>query len=181
MSKVSAKRTNFISIQHGHGISCDGYHQAQVRTGYEQVIGSRTNDLFHAMAKQDGKVIELNKEGVIVEYSDGTRVGIELGRRYGKAAGLIVPHEIVTSLKADSSFKRGDTLVYNTGFFEPDVLNPKQVIWKSSVSAKTVLMESTYTFEDSSALSRRLAGKLITKTTTMRAIVVNFDQQPHYH
>jgi hypothetical protein len=133
------------------------------------------------MAKQDGKVIELNKEGVIVEYSDGTRVGIELGRRYGKAAGLIVPHEIVTSLKADSSFKRGDTLVYNTGFFEPDVLNPKQVIWKSSVSAKTVLMESTYTFEDSSALSRRLAGKLITKTTTMRAIVVNFDQQPHYH
>lgn len=174
-----AKRTNFISIQHGHGIACDGYHQAQVRTGYEQVLGSRTNDLFHAMAKQDGKVISLSKEGIIVEYDDGTRVGIELGRRYGKAAGLIIPHEVVTGLKADSTFKRGDTLAYNTGFFEPDVLNPKQVIWKSSVSAKTVLMESTYTFEDSSALSRRLAGHLTTKTTTMRAIVVNFDQQIH--
>jgi hypothetical protein len=78
-----------------------------------------------------------------------------------------------------ATFNRGDTIAYNTGFFERDVLNPKQVIWKSSVNAKTVLMESTYTLEDSSALSRRLAGRLKTKTTTMRAIIVNFNQKIH--
>jgi hypothetical protein len=168
-----------VSIQHGHGISCDGYHQPQVRTGYEQALGARTNDLFHVMAKQDGKVIKLNEDGIVVEYTDGSRIGVELGRRYGKAAGLVIPHEIVTHLKNDAEFKRGDTIAYNTGFFEPDVLNPKQIIWKSSVNAKTVLMESTYTFEDSSAVSRRLASKLTTKTTTMRAVIVNFNQQIH--
>jgi hypothetical protein len=176
---IKPKRTNFISIQHGHGISCEGYHQAQVRTGYEQVLGARTSDLFHVMAKQDGKVIKLNDDGIVVEYADGSRVGVELGRRYGKAAGLVIPHEIVTHLTNGLAFSRGDTIAYNTGFFERDVLNPKQVIWKSSVNAKTVLMESTYTFEDSSAVSRRLASKLTTKTTTMRAVVVNFNQQIH--
>lgn len=175
-----SKRVNFISIQHGHGISCEGYHQAQVRTGYEQVLGARTGDLFHAAAKEAGKVIQLNKNGIIVEYENSKeRVGVELGRRYGKAAGLVIPHEIVTPLKQGSTFSKGDTLAYNTGFFEPDVLNPKQVIWKSSVTAKTVLMESTDTLEDSSSISRRLAGHMTTKTTTMRTIVVNFDQQIH--
>lgn len=176
---IKPKRTNFVSIQHGHGIACNGYHQAQVRTGYEQTLGARTGDLFHVMARQDGRVIKLDKDGIVVEYEDGTRTGVELGRRYGKAAGLIVPHEVVTHLTAESKFSKGDTIAYNTGFFEPDILNPKQVIWKSSVSAKTVLMESTYTLEDSSAISRRMAGRLTTKTTTMRAIVVNFNQQIH--
>lgn len=173
------KRTNFISIQHGHGISCVGYHQAQVRTGYEQVLGARTGDLFHVAAKTRGTVLSVNKQGIVVEYEGGERVGVELGRRYGKAAGLVIPHEIVTHLKQGQAFEEGDTIAYNTGFFERDVLNPKQVIWKSSVNAKTVLMESTDTLEDSSSLSRRLAGKLTTKTTTMRTIVVNFDQQIH--
>lgn len=178
--KDDAKRVNFISIQHGHGISCAGYHQAQVRTGYEQAIGARTGDLFHVMAKHDGKVVQVSKEGIVVEYTEtGERIGVELGRRYGKAAGLIIPHEIVTHLKANDTFAKGETIAYNTGFFERDVLNPRQVIWKSSVNAKTVLMESTDTLEDSSALSRRLAEKLTTKTTTMRTIVVNFDQQIH--
>lgn len=173
------KRTNFISIQHGHGIACGGYHQAQVRTGYEQMLGARTSDLFHVAAKQNGKVVSVNKSGIVVEYEDKTRVGVQLGRRYGKAAGLVIPHEIVTWLKAGQVFQKGDTIAYNTGFFERDVLNPKQVIWKSSVNAKTVLMESTDTLEDSSSVSRRLAEHLTTKTTTMRTIVVNFNQQIH--
>lgn len=179
MLNITPKRTNFISIQHGHGIACYGYHQQQVRTGYEQVLGARTSDMFCATAQQDGKVISVSKEGLIVEYADGERVGIELGRRYGKAAGLMVPHEIVAKVTAGQEFKFGDTLAYNTGFFEPDILNPNQVIWKSSTNVKTVLIESTDTLEDSSAISSEVAGQLTTRTTEVRTIIVGFDQQVH--
>jgi hypothetical protein len=177
--KIMPKRVNFISIQHSHGVSCEGYRQSPVRTGYEQVIGERTGDLYCVTAKKPGKVISVNDYGIVVEYEDGERIGVELGRRYGAAAGLTIPHQVVTTLKAGAEFKPGDAIAYNSGYFEPDVLNPKQVIWKSSLLVNTVLMESASTLEDSSEISREVSDKLKTKITKVRTIVVNFGQQVH--
>lgn len=178
-NKDDPKRVNFISIQNGHGVACVGYHQPQIRTGYEKVIGHRTSDLYCSTAKKPGKVVNKSDTGLIVEFSDGERLGIELGRRYGAAAGLTIPHEIMSPLKVDDEFAVGDVLAYNTGFFEPDFLNPRQVIFKMSMSVKTVLMESSGTLEDSSEISSRLARKLTTRSTKVRNIVVPFNANVH--
>lgn len=173
------KRTNFISIQHSHGVACEGYHQTAVRTGYEQIVGSRNSDLFCFIAKKPGKVISLNDSGVVVEYNNGEKIGVELGRRYGSAAGLTIPHDVVPNVVLGQEFSDGDCIAYNKGFFEPDVLNPKQVIWKSSMLVKTVLLESTDTLEDSSAISSRISRQLRTQITSIRTIVVSFEQEIH--
>jgi hypothetical protein len=173
------KRVNFIAIQHSHGVACEGYHQPQVRTGYEQVIPQRTGDLFSVTAKQAGKVISRTGEGIIFEYADGTRQGVELGRRYGNAAGLVIPHSIVSGLQEGDKFKSGDAIAFNAGFFEHDVLNPGHIIWKSSMSVTTALMESADTLEDSSAISQRLSQRLSTAITKVRTVVVNFSQVLH--
>lgn len=65
---------------------------------------------------------------------------------------------------------------YNEGFFEKDVLNPKNVVWKAGTLVKTALMESMLTIEDSSAISEAVAEQLTTKLTKIRTIVVSFDQ-----
>lgn len=174
-----AKRVNFVGIQHSHGIACAGYTQASVRTGYEQVLAHRTSDLYAYTAKKDGKVISVSDTGMVIEYADGTRKGIELGRRYGNAAGLTVAHEVVADVQEGQTFKAGDLLCHNTGFFERDTLNPNQVVWKAGTIVKTVLLESTDTLEDSSAISKRVSGLLTTKTTKVRKIVVSFDQAVH--
>lgn len=173
------KRANFASIQQAHGIACDGYHQAQVRTGYEQVIPYRVGPTYCVMAKKNGQVTSLTATGIIVTYADGEVLGVEIGRKYGNAAGLTVPHEIVTTLKLGDSFNAGDPIAYNSGFFEPDFFNPKQIVWKCSTNSKTALLESTDTLEDSCAISVRLSNKLRTRITKLRTIVVNFDQQVH--
>ena len=173
------KRANFTSIQHAHGIACTGYHQAQVRTGYEQVIPYRVGATYAAMAKHNGSVLSMTATGIIVTYDNGETEGFEIGRKYGNAAGLTVPHDIVTPLKPGDTFVTGDPVIYNTGFFEPDFFNPKHIVWKSSTSSKTALLESTDTLEDSCALSTRLSQKLKTQITKLRTIVVNFDQQVH--
>lgn len=170
------KRTNFTGIQHSHGVACKGYTQAPVRTGYEQVIAHRTSDLFAMTAKLSGKVISVTEHGILVEYEDGERKGYELGRRFGNASGLIIPHSVVTHLKAGQAFKAGDLICHNDGFFEKDILNPNNVIWKAGIMVKTALLESTATLEDSSAISKRVSELLVTKTTKMNTIVVNFDQ-----
>jgi hypothetical protein len=170
------KRVNFIAIQHAHGVACTGYRQMAVRTGYEQVVAHRTSDLFALTAKQDGKVLSADEQGMVVEYADGSKKGIELGRRFGAAAGLTIPHTVKTEMKAGDKFKAGDLICYNEGFFEKDLLNPNGVVWKAGVTVKTVLMESTQTLEDSSAISQRIADQLTTKMTKVKDVLVRFDQ-----
>ena len=170
------KRANFIGIQHSHGVSCVGYHQMPVRTGYEQVIAQRTSDMYAAAAPQDGVVQSVSDLGVIVKFADGSTQGYEIGRRFGNAAGLVIPHEIVANVKVGQAFKKGQILIYNTGFFEPDMLNPENVVWKAGMLVKTVLMEVPETLEDSSAISTRMSDRLKTKISKFSDIVVTFDQ-----
>jgi hypothetical protein len=173
------KRVNFIAIQQRHGVSCSGYGQLPVRTGYEQVLAHRTSDLFALTAKKAGKVTSISPSGIIVQYADGETKGYELGRRFGNAAGLTIPHNVVSSMKEGQAFKEGDLICHNDGFFEKDILNPNNVVWKGGIMVKTVLLESTVTLEDSSAISKRAAGLLTTMTTKVKKIVVNFDQSLH--
>jgi hypothetical protein len=65
------KRVNFSSIQHSHGLACNGYRQSSVRTGYEQVLAQRTSDLFAYAARFNGKVISKKDKGIVIEYENG--------------------------------------------------------------------------------------------------------------
>lgn len=170
------KRVNFIAIQQSHSIACEGYHQFTVRTGYDSVVAHRSYELFAYTAKKTGLVRSVDAKGIIVDYDDDTTQGYELGRRFGNAAGLTVPHQIVTTLKAGEKVAVGDTIVYNTGFFEPDFFNPKHVVLKNSINVKTVLWESSQTLEDASSISKRASNRLRANITKVKNIVVDFDQ-----
>ena len=174
--KDDPKRVNFIAIQQGHSIACEGYHQSTVRTGYDQVIAHRSYDLFAMTATQPGKVLNINKKGIIVEYADGTKQGYELGRRFGNAAGLVIPHEIATQMKVGQEFEVGEAICYNTGFFEPDFFDPKRIVLKNAFNVRTVLWESLQTLEDASSITEKTASKLVTKLTKVKNILVSFDQ-----
>lgn len=163
-------------MQHEHGISCSGYTQGMVRTGYEQVVGQRTGDMFCFAARQPGKVISVKPDGIVVEYADGEIRGSELGRQFGSDSGLMFAHEIKTQLKVGDTFDKGDIVTYNEGFFEKDFLNPKNMVWKQGVMANTVLWESTQTLEDASSISQSLATKLTARTTKVKIVKVTFDQ-----
>ena len=174
--KISQKRVNFVNIQQQHAIAAVGYHQPMIRTGYETVVAQRASEIFAVTAKQPGVVRKITSVGVIVDYADGSTGGYSIGRAFGNAQGLTVAHEIITPLVEGEHFELGAAIVYNTGFFEPDFFNPKQLVWKNSLNAKTVLWESTQTHEDSSVISAKLSEKLSTKVTKVKTIVVNFDQ-----
>lgn len=179
MPKISPKRVNFAGIQNRHYCATASYRQSILRTGYEQIIPHRTGDLFATTAKKPGKVVSVDKDGIIVEYDDGERQGIQLGRRYGNAAGLTMPHTVSTDLKEGDIFTLGSPIAYNVNFFERDVLDPSQLVMKSTMLARVALLESPDTFEDSSAISKSLSIKLTAEQTKIKDIVVNFDQEIH--
>jgi hypothetical protein len=173
------KRVNFINIQQSHGISAVGYRAAPLRTGYEQVIAHRTDDLFAQAAPANGKVLEVTGKSIKIEYADGTVTAYELGRRFGISAGMTLPNTVITTFKVGDTVNQGDIVAFNEGFFEPTYFDPKQVAWKGGVMAKVALMESSYTLEDSSAISQELARKLSTQVTKVKTVLVKFDQVVH--
>ena len=166
----------FITTQHSHTIASKAYKQPYVRTGYESVIGKRTSKMFAASAEEDGKVISITDKGMIVEYASGEQSGIELGRIYGKAEGTVYPHDIVTTLKVGDKFKKDDILAYNTKFFEPDFINPKEVIFKTNGAVNVAFMENNQTLDDSCSISKKLSNSFNTEVTKIKSYVVGFNQ-----
>ena len=175
-SRDDPRRVAFVTHQSSHTVAAIGYSQPRLRTGYEYVIGQRTSGMFCAAAKADGKVVSIDESGIVVQYKDGITKGYPIGRQYGKAEGSIYPHDIVTTVKPGQSFKKGTVLTYNTGFFEPDVFDPAAVVYKGSLTAKTVFYETSQTLEDSSAISTSFGKRMSTFTTKLKSYTVDFKQ-----
>lgn len=170
------KRIGFISIQQAHTIAADGYQPSPIRTGYESVIGMRSSGMFAQVAKMDGIVRSVTDSGVIVEYSDGTKQGYEVGTLYGKAEGSVYPHTVKSVVKVGQRLKKDDYITYNDKFFTPDPILPGGIVYKGSLMALGVLVETPRTHEDSSAISRDLARRLRATTTKVKTYTVNFKQ-----
>ena len=135
--------------------------------------------MFASSAPKDGVVKQISDSGIIVTFNDGETKGYEIGRRYGSAAGLVIPHSIVTDLKVGQKFKEGDIICYNENFFEKDLLNKSNVVLKSGITVKTALMESSATLDDCSTISTKTANLLTTKITKVKDVIVDFKQSIH--
>lgn len=156
-----------------------GYRPTPLNTGYDQVLSQRTDDLFATTAEQKGKVLEVSPKAVVVEYDDGLVTTVELGRRYGKASGAVIPHEVVSPFVTGDRVEVGDCIAYNRYYFEPDPLSPRHVLYKAGVILTTALLENNDTFEDSSALTASASGKMTTMLTYIRELVVDAKQIVH--
>jgi hypothetical protein len=174
-----SKRTLFVSVQHSHTIAASGYQQPMVRTGYEYVVPHRTSATFCTTAREDGVVKSVSPTGIVVQYKSDKLVGIKLGRVYGKAEGSVYPHQLVSmpTLKEGKTFKKGQVIAYNDGFFEPDMLEPDKVIMKTAVVINVALVESADTHEDSCAVSKRVSDLFTSKATYIKSITLEFTQE----
>lgn len=170
------KRRGFISIQNSRTTNSEGSHISPTRTGYERVIAHRTSDLFATMASEEGTCTRVTENAVVVKYKSGKEVVVELGKRDGKWAGKIIPHNVITNLKEGQKVKAGDAIAFNPMFFEVDVLGGT-LAYKSGVLCRVGLVEEEFTYEDSSEISSAFGEKLVTKNCEERFIKVDFTQE----
>lgn len=174
------KRINFISVQNDSTISCDGYHAMPYRTGYEAVLAHRVDNEFAYVARADGKVVSVDATHIRLSYTGQAEDDIvELGTFYGTVSGINLPQRVITDMKVGQRFKAGHVVAFNSGYFQRNVFDQTQVDWKAGVLVNTVMWESNDTFEDSSAISARIAKMLSSDVTQTRTITVNFSQVIH--
>ena len=144
-------------------------------TGAERTVAFRTDDIWARNAKQGGKVTELSKESMTVQYADGSLESFPVGRYFGTWSGTIVPHEISTQLKVGDIFDKDDIICYNAHYFQPDTINPKHVIFKRGIRGNMLLWEAVDTLEDADSISKDFSKRLVTGTTEKRRVKVPAD------
>lgn len=170
------KRRSFISIQNSRTTNSEGSQVLPTRTGYERVVPFRTSNLFATMAFEEGTCTRVTENAVVVKYKSGKEVVVELGKRDGKWAGKIIPHNVITNLKEGQKVKAGDAIAFNPMFFEVDTLGGT-LAYKAGVLCRVGLVEEEFTYEDSSEISQAFAEKLTTKNCEERFVTVSFDQE----
>jgi hypothetical protein len=171
----SVKRCVFTGIQNSHTVPCDTYSPLPLSTGYEDVIAHRTDALYATTAKQPGVVTAVTSTGIVVTNGGGSTVAVELGKRFGKTKGSVLPHNVITDLAVGDKVTVGQPIAWNTNFFVKSKLS-KVLRYKAGIIARTVLIDGADTFEDSSAISKEFANRMASKITYTRYLVLNFDQ-----
>ena len=97
----------------------------------------------------------------------------KFGTKFTSAAGSFVKQSIVCNVTPGEHIRRGDVLAYNSGFFELDQFDPKQVTWKHGVMANVALMEGNDTIEDSDAITSEFSKRMSTSTSHLRTLKID--------
>lgn len=136
----------------------------------------RVGELYCARAAEDGKVIEVTDKRVTVQYKSGQLQSFPLGETYGRMEGSVYKHVLTPHVKNGQTVKAQDPITYNSGFFEPDWLDPSRLIMKFGKNVTVALTMSDESYEDSSAISQRLSKEMTTPYIKEKIFIIEFQK-----
>lgn len=140
----------------------------------ESMLPYLLSDEFIVDAKQDGEVIAIEQNYIIVKYKDGTNYAIDIASRIRKnaQAGFFVQNDLISDLKVGDKFKKGDILAHNPGAFSKNKYN-NGASMNLGVLTKIAITSSWDIYEDSAPITKSLAERLA--TTMIKEEVKTFD------
>lgn len=126
-----------------------------ISNGADMALPYLGTDTFSFKAKQDGKIVELNKEYMIVQYSDKSYDYISLKENIEKNSngGVFIGIKLDTDLKVGQKFKTKDVLAYDRLSFSKMVGHTGELAYSSQLVPKIAIMTTDEGFEDSTIFS----------------------------
>jgi len=171
------KRVLYINIQNSHIIPIDGTQVYPVRTGYESVFPYRVGKKYIGIAEDDGKVIDVEDHKITIQYKKlGKKTYTFNDWTSKEESNTSYVHKMATNLKKGENIVKDDILYYDKGFFDVDMFNNHRVVYRASTNVHTALMESSETYEDSTAISQELSKKCNINFVKVRDVILNNDE-----
>ena len=150
-----------------------------ITTGMDEAMPYLSSDQFAFKAKKDGKVKEINKNYMIIEYSDNTYDYIELSESIKKNSdgGYYVPLKLdpIEGLAKDTEVKAGQIVAFDKLSYSNSLGESDNIAYNIGKLAKIAVINSDDGFEDSGVVTERLSEKLATPIDLMSDIVIEKD------
>ena len=143
--------------------------------GYDfERVAPYISDDFSTVAKQDGKVIEISEDIMIIKYDDGTIEDIDLSDKPARNTdgGFAIMHKIEPMIKAGARFKKGDIIAK-----DPKVINDNDFYGDPCVNvgtlARVAFKIGGNVHEDSAMITDRFAHRFASRITKEKHVILS--------
>lgn len=168
-----AIRASMGTKQSKHVIPVKDMSPVLISTGTEKMLPYTASKDFAIQAKDDGKVVEVNKETnmMVVTYKDGTSEAINLNPVVVKnsAGGFFLSNQLTSDLKVGNRFKKMDILASDKTFFSKHYDGVK---FNLGTLCKVACMSSFATFEDSKLITQSLSERMATEMIMKKNVIL---------
>ena len=175
----------FIQTQK-HGMRCEKSDPLLISNGADEALPYLISNTFAYKAKENGKVVEITDEYMIIEYKkpiispDGketTHEYINLAETVQKnsSSGFYVTLKLDTDLKVGKTFKAGDIIAYDKSSFSDEIGPDDNIAYNIGTLCKFAIMNTDEGFEDSAIISDSLSEALASDIVLEREITVPKD------
>ena len=150
-----------------------------VTNGSDEALPYMTSDIFAFKAKQDGTIIEITDDYMIVQYKDGTKDYVNLSKTIEKNSdgGFYVPMKLdkVEKLKVGSKFKAKDILAYDKLSFSNSLGENDNIAYNVGTLTKVAVVNTDEGFEDSTIITSNMSERMATDVIVCKDITLSKD------
>lgn len=175
-------RNAMATKQTCHAVPVEGNCPALVSTGMDQIVHYKTGDSFSVVAKEDGKVLELNedKELMIVQYKSGKKQAIDLSSHIVKngGGGFYLENKLSPRMKQGQTFKEDEILAYDKHYYKD--LGPMGNRLTMGSLIKVVVASNYATYEDSTFITKNMSENLATNISMPHSVILGNNANVDY-
>ncbi|MCM1295010.1 MAG: hypothetical protein NC311_05665 [Muribaculaceae bacterium] len=140
---------------------------------FERVAPYLSND-FAFQAKQDGKVIEISEDLMVIQYADGSYDDIDLSVHPAKNTdgGFFIMNSMSTNLKVGAKFKAGQILAFDKKYIN-DLDFFGDPCANVGTLARVAFESNGSVYEDSGYITDEFAHRFATKITRQKRVIIS--------
>lgn len=156
-----------------------------VTNGADEAMPYISSDTFAYKAKDDGEVVEVAKDYMVIHYSTvtGYKIGdkgaanevIDLRNNVKKNSdgGFYITLKLDTDLKAGDKFKKNDIIAYDKTSYSASIGEDDNLAYNLGVLAKVAILNTDEGFEDSTSVSSWLSSAMATDVVVQKDISIS--------
>lgn len=173
VTRDDAIRTAIATSQTSHIVSTADSQPVLISNGVDEIVPSYLSEEFSYTAEDDGKVLEIVDNYMIIQYKSGKKKAINIGNKYSfnTGSGFYVDNKLLTNFEAGQSFQKNDILAYHERFFSKD----SDGIIRLNIGplAKVAFAGIYSTYEDAGLITTKMSKKLATRLTMCQTQKIN--------
>lgn len=168
VTRDDAVRTAIATSQTSHIVPTAAAEPALISNGVDEIVPAYLTEEFAYVAREDGSVIDINEDYIILQYKSGKKKAVCIGHKpsFNSGSGFYVDNHLLTNFQVGDKFRAGDIIAYHEKFFTKD--NDGVVRMNIGPIAKVAFGGLYSTYEDAGLVTHKFSKKLETKLMMMQ-------------
>ena len=174
VSRDDAIRTAIATSQTDHIVATDAAQPVLISNGLDEIAPSYLSEEFSYVAEDDGSVLELNEDYIIIQYKkDNRKKAVNINHKYSfnTGSGFYVDNKLKTDFKQGDRFKKGEIIAYHENYFTKDSAGIVRL--NIGPIAKVAFSGLYSTYEDAGLMTTKMSKKLGTKLSMMQDKIIS--------